>query len=50
MRVKVLILIAALACVVLAGCKPMENKELENKNRDDSGKAMKKAGVDDSTP
>lgn len=43
-----LILLAIATSLLLAACgKPMENKDLADKNRDDTGKAMKQAGGDE---
>jgi len=39
-----------LAAFVVAGCHPMENKDLANSSRDDTAKAMKQAGGDPAPP
>jgi hypothetical protein len=47
MRLRLFIL-GAFVMALLVGCShPMENKDLGNKNRDDTGKAMKQAGGGD---
>jgi hypothetical protein len=47
-KARFVLLLALAGLIILSGCKPMENKDLENKNRDNTSGAMKKAGADDS--
>ncbi|HWD37671.1 MAG TPA: hypothetical protein VG944_02400 [Fimbriimonas sp.] len=39
--------IAAVLCILLVGCKPLESQELKGSGRDSTNKMMKQAGGDE---